>query len=128
MICVYLFTQNLLYSTHHMKKSNIFAFIEFSKLAEGLRTSSDKGKLKEQLKSQAAYFNIIEPKYFSEDLVGEWENILGSTRKSGAKVNEEGRVISNAVTNTIEQMSDVECKVLVDRVNALYDKLKKEFE
>ncbi len=111
-----------------MKKSNIFAFIEFSKLAEGLRASSDKGKLKEQLKSQAAYFNIIEPKYFSEDLVEEWENILGSTRKSGAKINEEGRVVSNAVTNTIEQMSDVECKVLVDRVNALYDKLKKEFE
>lgn len=128
MICVYLFTQYLLYSTHRMKKSNIFAFIEFSKLAEGLRTSPDRRKLKEQLKSQAAYFNIIEPKYFSEDLVEEWENILGSTRKSGAKVNEEGRVVSNAVTNTIEQMSDVECKVLVDRVNALYDKLKKEFE
>ncbi len=116
------------YSTHHMKKSNIFAFIEFSKLAEGLRTSSDKGKLKDQLKSQAAYFNIIEPKYFSEDLVEEWENILGSTRKSGARINEEGRIVSNAVTNTIEQMSDVECEVLVDRVNALYDKLKKEFE
>jgi hypothetical protein len=111
-----------------MKKSNIFAFIEFSKLAEGLRNSAEAGKLKEQLKSQAAYFNIIEPKYFSEDLAGEWENILGSTRKSGAKINEEGRVVSNAVTNTIEQMSDVECKVLVDRVNALYDKLKKEFE
>jgi hypothetical protein len=111
-----------------MKKSNIFAFIEFSKLAEGLRVPAAPGKYKDQLKSQAAYFNIIEPKYLSDDLVQEWENILGSTRKYGARVNEEGRIVSNAVTNTIEQMSDSECAVLVERVNALYEKLKKEFE
>ena len=111
-----------------MKKSNIFAYIELSKLAEGLRVSSASEKQKEQLKSQAAYFNIIEPKYFSDDLMIEWENILGSTRKLGAKINEEGRIVSNAVTNTIENMTDAECRVLVDRVNAIYDKLKKEFE
>jgi len=111
-----------------MKKSNIFAYIELSKLAEGLRVSETTAKPKEQLKSQAAYFNIIEPKYFSDALVNEWENILGYTKKLGAKVNEEGRVVSNAVTHTIENMTDAECKVLVDRVNSLYDKLKKEFE
>lgn len=111
-----------------MKKSNIFAYIELSKLAEGLRVSSALEKQKEQLKSQAAYFNIIEPKYFSDDLMIEWENILGSTKKLGAKINEEGRIVSNAVTNTIENMTDAECRVLVDRVNAIYDKLKKEFE
>jgi hypothetical protein len=111
-----------------MKKSNIFAYIEFSKLAEGLRASAGTGKYKEHLKSQAAYFNIIESKYFSDELVQEWEHILGYTRKHGAKVNEEGRIVTNAVTNTIEQMTDAECTVLVERVNALYDKLKKEFE
>lgn len=111
-----------------MKKSNIFAYIELSKLAEGLRIADSAEKSKNQLKSQAAYFNIIEPKYFSDDLMTEWENILGSTKKLGAKVNEEGRIVSNAVTNTIENMSDAECQVLVERVNAIYDKLKKEFE
>ncbi len=111
-----------------MKKSNIFAYIELSKLAEGLRSSDSTEHAKDQLKSQAAYFNIIEPKYFSDDLMVEWENILGSTKKLGAKVNEEGRVVSNAVTNTIENMTNEECEVLVERVNAIYDKLKKEFE
>ncbi|MDQ6479647.1 hypothetical protein [Dyadobacter sp. LHD-138] len=111
-----------------MKKSNIFAYIELSKLADGLRVSGSGAKPKEQLKSQAAYFNIIEPKYFSDELIGEWENILGHTKKLGAKLNAEGRVISNAVTHTIENMTESECRVLVDRVNALYDKLKKEFE
>lgn len=111
-----------------MKKSNIFAYIELSKLAEGLRISDSAEQPKDQLKSQAAYFNIIEPKYFSEDLMPEWENILGATKRLGAKINEEGRIVSNAVTNTIENMSDAECRVLVERVNAVYDKLKREFE
>jgi hypothetical protein len=111
-----------------MKKSNIFAFIEFSKLAEGLRVPATSGKPKDQLKSQAAYFNIIESKYLSDDLVQEWENILGSAKRHGAKINEEGRIVSNAVTNTIEQMTERECAVLVEQVNALYEKLKKEFE
>lgn len=111
-----------------MKKSNIFAFIEFSKLAEGLRAPETDRKFKDQLKSQAAYFNIIEPKYFSDDLVKEWEVILGSAKRHGAKVNEEGRIVSGAVKNTIEQMSESECAMLVERVNALYEKLKKEFE
>jgi hypothetical protein len=108
-----------------MKKSNIFAFIEFSKLAEGLRVPATIGKPKDQLKSQAAYFNIIESKYLSDDLVQEWENILGSAKRHGAKINEEGRI---AVTNTIEQMTEHECAVMVEQVNALYEKLKKEFE
>jgi hypothetical protein len=111
-----------------MKKSNIFAYIELSKLAEGLRISDKAPKPKERLKSQAAYFNIIEPKYFSDDLIGDWENILGHTKKLGAKLNEEGRVVSNAVTHSIESMSETECKILVEQVNALYEKMKKEFE
>lgn len=125
---LFIFVSIFPYSTCIMKKSNIFAFIELTKLAENLSLPVSKGKQKDQLKSQAAYFNIIEPKYFSDALMGEWEDILGFSKKHGAKVNEEGRVVSNAVTNTIEQMSEAECDLLVARVNALYDKLKKEFE
>lgn len=109
-----------------MKKSNIFAFIELTKLVNELQ--GDQSKLRQKLKSQSAYFNIIEPRYFSDGLVGEWESILSVIKQKGAKVNEEGRVVSNAVSNTIDHLSDTECVALVERVNSIYDSVKREFQ
>ncbi|MCE6990460.1 hypothetical protein [Dyadobacter sp. CY323] len=111
-----------------MKKSNIFAYIELTKLVDELKSSSEAGKLKQKLKSQSAYFNIIEPRYFSEGLVGEWESILSVIKQKGAKTNEEGKVVSNAVSNTIDQLSDKECEVLVDKIRVVYDQVRKEFQ
>jgi hypothetical protein len=110
-----------------MKKSNIFAYIELTKLVEELRTSASE-KLKQKLKSQSAYFNIIEPRYFSEDLINEWENILSVLKQKGAKVNEDGKVVSNAISNTIDNLTDKECQSVVERVYTLYDKVKVEFK
>lgn len=116
----------MLVNLNVMKKSNIFAFIELTKLVEELKV--DQSKLRQKLKSQSAYFNIIEPRYFSEGLVGEWESILRVIKQKGAKVNEEGRVVSNAVSNTIDHLSDKECLSLVERVNSIYDSVRKEFQ
>jgi hypothetical protein len=110
-----------------MKKSNIFAYIELTKLVEELRASPSE-QLKQKLKSQSAYFNIIEPRYFSEDLINEWESILSVLKQKGAKVNEEGRVVSNAISNTIESLTEKECQSVVERVYTLYDKVKVEFK
>lgn len=109
-----------------MKKSNIFAFIELTKLVEELKV--DESKLRQKLKSQSAYFNIIEPRYFSEGLIGEWESILTVVKQKGAKVNEEGRIVSNAVSNTIDHLTDNECQLLVERVHSVYDSVRKEFQ
>lgn len=109
-----------------MKTSNIFAYIELSKLVEELDSAGTSEKLKEKLKAQSAYFNILEPRYFSESLIHEWERILDFTKQKGAKVDEEGRVVSNAIPNTIESLTITECQKLVDQVYALYEKLKKE--
>ena len=111
-----------------MKKSNIFAYIELTKLVDELKSSPEAGRLKQKLKSQSAYFNIIEPRYFSEGLVGEWESILSVIKQKGAKMNEEGKVVSNAVSNTIDQLSDRECQVLVDKIEGVYAQVKKEFQ
>ena len=110
-----------------MKKSNIFAYIELTKLVEEVETSASE-KLRQTLKSQSAYFNIIEPRYFSEDLISEWENILSVVKQKGAKVNDEGKVISNAISNTIDYLSDKECQLIVERVYNLYHKVKVEFK
>ncbi|MCF0057104.1 hypothetical protein [Dyadobacter sp. CY356] len=109
-----------------MNKSNIFVHIELSKLVAGLTTSA--GQLKQSLKSQAGYFNIIPPKYFSEDLGQEWINITEQIKEKGPKVDSEGRVLVNAVTNTIDQMSPQECVALATRIMQLNEKVKLEFE
>jgi hypothetical protein len=111
-----------------MKKSNIFAYIELTKLVEELRSSSDSGKLKQKLRSQSAYFNIIEPRYFSEGLVNEWENILKVIKQKGVKTNEDGQVISNAVSNTIDQLSEKECQALFEKIQTVYSQVQKEFQ
>jgi len=111
-----------------MKKSNIFAYIELSKLVEELRQAATSDKLKEKLKAQAAYFNIIEPRYFSDALVNEWEGILSFTKQKGARVDEDGNVISNAASNSIDSLSLSDCQTLVERLNVLFEKVKNEFQ
>lgn len=108
-----------------MKKSNIFAFVEVSKLVETLKASAS--PVKETLKSQAAYFNIIDPKYFSDALVGDWAVILDMVKQHGPLLDAEGKVISNAVANTIEKMNETDCDKLKTLVFSLHDKLKKEY-
>lgn len=110
-----------------MKQSNIFTYVELSKMVESLSLAGTSGKLKERLKAQAAYFNILDPKYFSEQLSAEWEAIVIFIKKGGSRLNEEGRVVANPVTNTIDCLTEDECNDFVGRLYHLYDKLKSEF-
>jgi hypothetical protein len=109
-----------------MVKSNIFVHIELSKFVAGL--GSDHLVLKQTLRSQAGYFNIIPPRYFSDVLSPEWENIMELIKHRGPKKDPEGRIIVNAVTNTIDQMSVQECETLAFRIIKLNEQVKMEFE
>ena len=108
-----------------MKKSNIFVYIELSKFAENLTTNML--ACKQHLKSQSSYFTLIPSKYFSVNLNSEWESICNAVSKSGPVLNEEGRIVSSAVINTIDQMSSQECLALSNRIFMLHEKVKKEF-
>lgn len=109
-----------------MKKSNIFVHIELSKLVEHLNPNVSLAK--ENLKSQAGYFNIIPTKYFSDTLSEEWEQILKTVKKNGARTDQNGRILSNAVIHTIDQMSAQECIEIVVRIMSLHEKVKTEFD
>ena len=100
--------------------------IELSKLAESLTTNIHHSK--EHLRSQAGYFNIIPPKYFSDALSPEWQNITEEVKQKGPKIDKEGKVVANAMINTIEQMTELECINLTQRVINLREKVLKEFE
>jgi hypothetical protein len=109
-----------------MSQSNIFVYTELSKLTAVL--SDNTGESKKQLKSQAGYFNIITAKYFSTALSGEWETITGQIKIKGPKLGSDGKVVTNAIVNTIDQMSPQECSAITSRILSLYEKVKLEFE
>lgn len=110
-----------------MMKSNIFAYVELSKLVSELDEASAE-TLKNKLLAQSAYFNIIEPRYFSEALILEWQTIVEMTRQRGAKVDEEGNVVVNATAHTIEGLTFDECRTLVDKLYQIHRELQLEFE
>ena len=47
-----------------MKKSTIYVYYELSKMVEEFN-AAEPDKIKQTLKTKSAYFNIIEPRYFS---------------------------------------------------------------
>ena len=115
------------YSTSSlMNKSNIFVYIELSKLVSGLNANVLLAK--NSLKLQASYFNIIPSKYFSEDLSPEWERILQQIKQHGPLLDEDGNVVMSAIANTIAQMSQQECVTIAMSIINLYEKVKLELD
>ena len=112
--------------TYTMKKSNIFAYIELNKLVEEL-TSIIPDAPKTKLKAQSAYFSIIEPKYFSNKLVNEWNEILGILKYNGPTLSRNGMVIYNEIGAMIDTLTDAQCEEIADRVLVLHSKLMQEF-
>jgi hypothetical protein len=108
-----------------MKHSNIFAYIELSKFAEGLTLDPD--RCRTDLLSQHAYFKIIPSKMFSDDLAPEWDDLCSTVTRSGTAYDDEGRVMMNAVKNTIRQMSKMECQEIAERIISLKQKVDNEF-
>ncbi|WP_207507478.1 hypothetical protein [Telluribacter humicola] len=105
-----------------MKKSNIFAYVELSKLVGNLEGTP----LKERLKSQAAYFNIIESRLFSDELAKDWEAIVSSVKPAAVPTVAGDRVSLSQVAGTIEQMNEKDCQLLATRLKALHQKLEAE--
>ena len=109
-----------------MKTSNIFAYIELSKLVDEISPCSDGAQLKETLKTQVAYFNIIENRYFSDTLIAEWESIqtLAGIRKE--KVKAQDKIIVKASKSTIDNLSTDQCLYIADRIHSIFDRVNQE--
>lgn len=108
-----------------MKQSNIFALIELTKLVEALGT--DPSRVRHRLISNAAYFNIIHPRFFSQRLAGQWEAILAIVNQKGPMLDGQGRVQANAAAHTIAHLSEADCLAVAERIGHVHEKLKLEF-
>jgi hypothetical protein len=107
-----------------MNKTNIFVYIELSKLVSNLTINVLLSK--EILKQQAGYFNVIAGDYFSSTLNPEWENIVSELKQKGPAFDGEGQIKANAFINTIDQMSQQDCIDMIFRIMSLYEKVKLE--
>jgi len=110
-----------------MVQSNIFAYIELSKMVQELDRAKSPEDLKKKLRSQSAYFKIIEPRYFSESLEKEWILILAFTTYKDVQRDLKGRIICCSIRNSIDSLTVSECKMLTNRIFKVYNKIKEEF-
>ncbi|GAB3163778.1 hypothetical protein [Telluribacter humicola] len=101
-----------------MGKSNIYLLVELEKFIKGLALHYQ--DLQKAFLINAAYFQILEPKYFSDDLFLTWKNIVrqASGLKDPFAVKE--AVLKTQIMYTISQMSEQECYELAMKINNLY--------
>jgi len=111
-----------------MNQSNIFAYVELGKLVSVLESTDQPDNLEQKLRSQSAYFTIIDPKYFSDVLRPQWIQIQHNTSMKGAVVDADGYVISNATNNTLNNFTQRESYALAEQIKKLYKSLRLEFE
>jgi hypothetical protein len=109
-----------------MAKSNLFAYVELKKLVENLNQSQ--GSLKESLLTQAAYFHILDPKYFSEELAPEWVDIRRRLGYTSEEALQGQQFLKNALQETIRTIPEAECREMVAKVKKLLHRLNGELE
>jgi len=107
-----------------MSKTNIFVYVELSKLVANLNINAMVSK--EILKQQAGYFNVIGSNYFSDTLNPEWENIVSELKQEGPALDDDRKIKANAFINTIDRMSQQDCLNMIYRITSLYEKVKSE--
>ncbi len=109
-----------------MKKSNIFAYIELKKLVDNLHHPSR--ALKENFVLQASYFHILDPKFFSEELSPEWNLLRTRLGYSPEKALQGQLVLKQSMRESIQSLSDAECRDIAARLSSLYARLGHEFD
>jgi hypothetical protein len=108
-----------------MKKSNIFAYTELKKLVDNLNQPGRAPR--ESIATQAAYFHILDPKYFSEELAPEWAGIRHRLGYSPEQAQKGQQMLKSSMQQSIEQLTDTECRDIMARLRKVYDRLSAEF-
>ncbi|SEJ83601.1 hypothetical protein SAMN05216327_12313 [Dyadobacter sp. SG02] len=108
-----------------MKSSNIFVYLELTKFTQNL--SLEISSIKSELIAQHAYFRIIPANLFSEYLSADWNSLCENVNKLGPVVDSGGRVVTNNIKHTIQNMTDTECFEIAQSLQALQQNVADEF-
>jgi hypothetical protein len=110
-----------------MKQSNIFAYTELSKMVSELTKVSEPSLLKEKLKVQVSYFNILETRYFSDSIVYQWEEIQNLAGQKKQRSKDKITITSNANRHAIDSLSDAECFSITRKICSVFEHVEREF-
>ncbi|MPR34700.1 hypothetical protein [Salmonirosea aquatica] len=108
-----------------MKKSNIFAYAELEKLVGNLLHA--KSNLKEHIVAQAAYFHIIDSRYFSDELAPIWDEIRTKLGYSSTQALKGQQFLKNNMLEAMKKVSEEECREIIKQINQVFEGVKNEF-
>ena len=100
-----------------MGKSNIYLLVELEKFIKAL--ASHYHDLQKAFLINAAYFQILEPDYFSASLLLTWKEIVRQASGLQDPFAVKEVVLKNQIICTISQMSEQECYELAMKINNL---------
>ncbi len=109
-----------------MKKSNIFAYMELKKLVDNLQHPHP--SIKETIVTQAAYFHILDPKYFSDELAPEWTGIREKLGYSTTVALKGQQFLKNTMLSHVESITEKECQEIIQGIHKILSRLSHEFE
>ncbi|WP_247233287.1 hypothetical protein [Telluribacter sp. SYSU D00476] len=100
-----------------MRKSNIYLLVELEKFLKAL--ASHHHDLQKAFLVNAAYFQILEPDYFSDNLLITWKDIVRQASGLKDPFAVSAGVLKNQIMCNISQMSEQECYELAMKINNL---------
>lgn len=109
-----------------MKKSNIFAYVELKKLVDSL--NQPERPVKEAILTQVAYFHILDPAYFSDDLAPEWKGIRDRLGYSSESATKGQQFQKNTVLESLTALTEADFQEIATRLKDIFYRLSREFE
>ena len=109
-----------------MKKSNIFAYVELKKLVDSLNQPGR--PVKETILTQVAYFHILDPAYFSDELAPEWMGIRTRLGYSAESAKKGQQFLKNTMLESVSKLSDKDFQEIAKGIKGVFFRLSNEFE
>lgn len=122
----YLYIIVIMKSLNSMKKSNIFAYVELKKLVESL--NQPERPLKEMILTQVAYFHILDPMYFSDELAPEWVGIRDRLGYSSDNAKKGQQFLKNTMLDSLSDLTESDFQEIATRLKGIFKRLSIEFE
>ncbi len=109
-----------------MKKSNIFAYVELKKLVDSL--NHPERPIKDMILGQVAYFHILDPMYFSDELAPEWVDIRDQLGYSAEHAKKGQQFLKSTMMESLRDLSESDFQDIASRLKGVFTKLSDEFE
>lgn len=115
---------NLHIEPDRQKKSNIYVYVELSRLIRKLET--EKQDIRDTLVNQAAYFHLINPKDLSIAIASDWLSILNFIGFDGSVGISDAKMTKAPIREKVSQFTQSDIEKLMAMLHNLQTRLETE--